>query len=130
MSYVIYEAATGRLVKLLQCAPDDLPLNVAAGQSAILGDASNPDTHFVTDGQVIPRPELPAFLAGPAPLALDLTGLPMGARVLVRNADGDQLEVTDFATPLTLRDPGPYRVQVAAPWPWRPLDQLLEVPLA
>ncbi|MGR3498767.1 MAG: hypothetical protein ACU0E9_07735 [Limimaricola soesokkakensis] len=89
------------------------------------GDAWAPCFWDAQAGEVQDRPAVPALAIEAG--AVDLSALPAGAAVTFRNEAGEELTLTDLAEPVTLADPGEYRVAVDPPFPWLPARQVIEV---
>ena len=73
--------------------------------------------HYVDGGIVVLRPRWTHPEPGPAPLAVDLSGQPVDAVIVVRNEAGDALTLMP-AEPLTLVDAGQYEVTITAGFPF------------
>lgn len=83
----------------------------------------------VVAGLIVPRPVLSAWPAQmQAPATLDMTNLPAGAVVRAANEAGEAAVTDDPADPIALTGAGDtYSVNVDPPWPWIPLEQMIEV---
>lgn len=114
-TYLVYETDSGRIQKQVTCREQDAPLQVAAGQSFLVGLAHG-DTHYIAEGQVLPRPKLQVSLEG-----TQLRGVPSGATILIQGyeytADGSDIEL-EFAYP------GKYSISITF-WPYQ--EKTLEI---
>ncbi len=129
--FVTFDPTTGQIGKFRSVPIRDWVANVPEGQSAI--PASRPVDPFgqMVDPstlRVVPRPALPDFSTPmTAPARLDLDGLPPGSVVTVSNEAGEFIEITDLRDAVTGMDAGRYRVRIEPPFPFRILNQVIEV---
>lgn len=114
---VAYEYETGRILFYNEGDEHALvfPINPDFGWADGRWDA---DTHYIVDGQAIPRPTtgLPATHAIPASTDWTIPDVPAGTEV---DIDGEVMGITD-ETGLTLSfdTPGVWPVTLRPPFPW------------
>jgi hypothetical protein len=114
--YVHYKTATGRIVMagtvpLLELVEQQQPLRDGC---AVLAGEGHWDTHYVSDGQIAPRPACPAVLQGQ-----QITGIPLPATLTI---DGAAYAVEAPTVALDLSYPGTiYRLCLQA-WPYLDAD--------
>lgn len=131
MMVMIAEAATGRLLRKLQTAPENIATNTFEGEIAVEGDCPL-STHWFDGTGLVERPSCPVP-AEAVPGTVQVTSCPPGAIARVVDVElGDLLAEAapdgDGAIELTFPDPAAYRITVSAPFPW--LDSTLEVIVA
>lgn len=116
----VYNPATGRILRVVRCAPDAAEHQIRAGESAIEGE-SDDLVHYVRDGVITPRAEIAATCAATWPAddttPLVIAGLPIGARVHWGGPDGSagDLVASDGSVALITNAPGAYRFVVDEP---------------
>ncbi|WP_306133054.1 hypothetical protein [Roseivivax marinus] len=127
---LIYDPADGRVLYSIMTTAERAVMRAARGEPIWMGEVEDPPAHYVTGEplQLLPRPSIVAPVAGPAPWTWDLSTLPAGTTVAIRNEIGDTLEITDLAEPLELVDAGTYQVRLSPPFPWLALDATIAVP--
>lgn len=114
----VYDEATGKITATLRLAlASDVALNVPPGHAALNGVIARQASQYIVDGQVAPRPALPAPVGGPAPHTVELSALPSGTVLTVANEAADKMEITDLSEALVLTDPGEYRIAAVPPFP-------------
>lgn len=86
-----------------------------SGGSVVIGEG-HWDTHYVSGGEIVPRPANPAALSG-----MELVNLPSPCTVTLEGAD---YACTDATCQLSFSHPGTYTVTVSA---WPILDATFEV---
>jgi hypothetical protein len=118
--FYVYVTATGEILRY-GSAPE-VEEQQGPGETAVEGEA-HPDTDYVRDGEVTPRPSVPS----PEGAVYDLTLLPPETVVMVTNESGETLTLTDMTEPLTLSDPGRYRFHIVPPFPFLILTTEIEV---
>ncbi len=130
--YIIYNPLTGELIKAFSTLSGaDLLLNTPVGMRSIESaadlagnyiDTSNPDAH-----EAIQRPIIADLSTGYAPLNLDLSKVPAQSTIKVVNEFGDMSISHNPKDGFILTDPGRYRLQIDAPFPFLPLAQEIQV---
>lgn len=117
--YVTYEP-DGRIHGVLSCPPGAaegiirLNTNLPALQ---VPEPVNADQHYVANGQVVKRPDIPMVLEG-----LRLKGVPAGAALGIEGqtytADGSEIE-------LEFSHPGRFTITISK-WPYRDQEVTIE----
>lgn len=121
--FVVYETATGRIVKYGVCAAADIELQAGPGEAVLAVAAGVRDsTHYVAAGEIAARPAI-AFdkmvIAADGIDTATLAGLPDPCTVVI---DGDEQVVTGGTLEFSAAAPGAYRIQVLDPFPAREVD--------
>jgi hypothetical protein len=125
--------AEGRIYSIFKGAPRAAVFQWERSGFGVFLVAEEPDqmTSWIdTTGDVIrlaARPEVVMPTPTAAPWTWDLSTLPAGTTVTIRNEIGDVLEITDLAEPVDLIDAGTYQVRLSPPFPWLALDATIEV---
>lgn len=126
----IYDTATGQITGHIEASAATAMANVTPEQGLFVGAVVDAATHYIAADplRVEARPTItPPVTAQATGWAYDLTSLPTGSTVTVRNEVGDVLTITDMSEPLTLVDAGRYRLAVAPPFPWVGFDIEVEL---
>lgn len=125
-----YDTASGRITGYVAASVETVAANVAPGQGLFVGPVADTSTHYIASDplRIEARPTLtPPAAAQATGWAYDMTGLPAGTTVTVRNEVGDVLTITDLSEALTLTEAGTYGLSVAPPFPWVGFDIEIEV---
>ena len=109
--------ATGRILRAGICAPGDVALQAAPGES-VLEESANDLTHYVVSGGIVARPAMPvifdrATVRADGGTPVTFTQVPTGAEVSVSGPVTDRFTTPDGTVELTFDLPGTYRVKVA-----------------
>lgn len=116
INLVVYESSTGLIKEWHQVVPGcEVVVEQGCRSAAAPGASSNVlSTHYVSDGEVTPRPTMGAYILGST-----LNGVPEGATVTIEGAEylADGSQIT-----LEVSLPGIYEITVSK-WPY--LDEEL-----
>lgn len=105
MKFLVYDNATGHILRTGCCPDDHLGMQASAGETAIEGEADDA-MHYIRDGLVTDKMAIAATLSGTT-----ISGLPIPATVTV---EGVRYDVTDGVAELSFNLPGTYQVKVEA----------------
>jgi hypothetical protein len=126
--------AEGRIYSIFRGAPRAAVFQWERSGFGVFLVAEEPEqmTSWIdTSGDVIKlavRPEVVIPTPTAAPWSWELSTLPAGTTITIRNEVGDVLEITDLTEPLDLVDAGTYQVRLSPPFPWLAQDATIEVP--
>lgn len=125
-----YVATTGQVHGFFQSTMAMAVANLGDGEALWMGEIVDGATHYIsgTPLQSQPRPMVVIPTPTAAPWTWDLSTLPAGTTITIRNEIGDTLEITDLADPLELVDAGMYQMRLSPPFPWLALNATIEVP--
>ena len=122
MRWASYDAASGKILIVREMEAFYAEYYRAQGESLVEFPQGEQDTHYVRNGEVVPRPKLTPGHEG-IPGGFRLWGLPIPCRVhvdeLVYDVDDGELEWT---TPVS----GIHQVRVSA-WPYLDWERPVEV---
>lgn len=101
MNYIIYNLATGEILRNVDCPESMLDIQVAAGEDSLVGQADDA-TRYVQGGQAVDRPAM-SLIVGATAITADgvdeatISGIPEGAECegLTIEADGLFIFTTD-----------------------------------
>lgn len=121
----VYDETTGELLSVhrsevqFQAYIAEVGQNIIAGHPPVL---ENWRDYYVFGGAYTARPTVTLPSA-----SYDLTTLPVGTTITVKNEAYDELIISDLSETLTLIDPGEYWFDVEPPFPYMPLKISVEV---
>jgi hypothetical protein len=104
----IYDAASGRFLRTVIGAPEQLILQTQDGEDFLIGELSG-DTHYVAEGEATLRPIQDIIISGTS-----VTNIPTNAEVTIA---GQTVTVLDGVLTLNFAVPGSYPFKVVA-WPY------------
>ena len=119
--YSLYDA-DGRVFSVVSLQQQDLITDLAASLNQASGHIEGSvdgDTHYVRDGQVVPRWKIRPFCKAGV-----LNDLPVPCEILINNR---RYEATTETVELEFDQPGSYRVSVQA-WPYLDKEFTIENP--
>ncbi|MGK8234061.1 hypothetical protein ACLGGT_07735 [Roseovarius sp. MS2] len=126
----IYDTATGQIMGHIEASAETAMANVTPERGLFVAPLAETATHYIAFNplRLAARPQItPPDTAQQTGWAYDLSALPEGSVVTVLNEAGDELTLSDLSEPLTLLDPGLYRLTVAPPLPWVGFDIEVEL---
>lgn len=103
--YTLYEAATGRITRMMAVPDHDLAANLSLDEQYICGWYSNL-THFVKDGVAVEKQQMLVSVSGHT-----ISNLPIPCNA---NIEGIDYTITDGELTLAAAMPGPYTVRLSA----------------
>lgn len=109
--FVIAERHTGCIVASGRSPKPEM--QETSFEKVYLGEGT-PETHWIENDKITERP----LVIYPSS-SYDLTQLPDGTVITLRNEANDVLVITDLSGTLTLSDPGMYRFEIDPPFPWQ-----------
>lgn len=120
-----YEPATGRIVGSMMAHEADIAASTPPGCGVIAGqwDAAR---FYVLDGEAVLRPETAEPEREGSVILFG--AYPPESVVTVTNEAGDEIAFAASEGPLTLLDPGLYRLRIEPPFPHHPVAIKVEIP--
>lgn len=125
VKFGVYDESSGELVAIHTTETQFQSYLADAGQNIIAGHplvSENWRDYYVSGGVYTLRPTVTLPSA-----SYDLTTLPVGTTITVKNEANDELVISDLSETLTLTDPGEYWFDVEPPFPYMPLKTSVEV---
>ncbi|KJS43349.1 MAG: hypothetical protein VR71_10550 [Roseovarius sp. BRH_c41] len=126
----IYNPATGQITGHVEASASTIAANVTPERGLFVGALADTATHYIASDplRIEARPTItPPATTQDTGWVYDLSLLPVGSAVTVRNEVGDELVIMNLSEPLTLVDAGVYALAVAPPFPWVGFDAEVEV---
>lgn len=123
MNYLVYSTHSGEIMRRVSCESAAIDAQVGPHEGWIEGDADD-ETHYVAFGAIAARPAITppaetARMGDAVPLVV-----PPGSAMTVNGA----LHVAESAdVELVFETDGAFLVEIAPPFPWRPLRVEIEV---
>lgn len=127
MKYALYIRATGEFIGYGD-VPGGYDVSLLESDDvavfALAEDEDPPDeiAEYLSADQRAARPALPEFVN-----PYDLTALPSGTVITVRDESGQTHEITDLSETLTLEGPQTYSIKVDPPFPYQRIVKTVEV---
>lgn len=109
METVSFYDAAGRIVGVMSGPSDCIVATGQHNQHQWVEGGGDPETHYVAQGVLTQRPEIPAVLSGTS-----LSGLPVPCTITIGGVD---YPCQESVAELAFDQPGTYRVIVQA-WPY------------
>lgn len=119
MQTVSFYDADGRIVGVMSGPRDCIVATGQHNQQQWVEGGSDPETHYVAQGVLTPRPEMPAVLDGH-----ELSGLPTPCTLSINGVD---YPCGEAVVELAFDQPGTYRV-IAQAWPYLNKELSIENP--
>lgn len=126
----IYNTTTGQIVGHIEASAETAMANVTPERGLFVAPLADTATHYIAFNplRLAARPKITApDTAQSTGWAYDLSALPEGSVITVRNEAGDEMTLSDLSEPLTLIDAGRYRLAVAPSFPWSGFEIEMEL---
>lgn len=113
MNYIIYDIASGSILKSLSCPEDMIELQIDDSTSYIEHERVDDSKFYIVNDTVVPRPTFSESVSGTT-----ISGLPIPTTVI---AEGTPYTITDGSAELSFSLPGTYKVRLSS-FPYQDKD--------